>query len=92
MPEKQKKPPKPRWWLNTYFHFAVILAGVGVYGFLKGARAIFDPGQVFTPHLPWLYLLASLLFWVNGYFIHQAALNEYRRKSESQSVEEKSHA
>jgi hypothetical protein len=90
--EKPKAIPKPRWWLNTYFHFAVVLAGVGVYGFFKGARAIFDPGQVFTPYLPWLYLLAALLFVINGYLIHQAALNEYRRKTESQSLEEISHA
>lgn len=92
MPEKQKRIPKPRWWLNTYFHFAAVLAGVGIYGFYKGARAIFDPGQVFTPHLPWLYIFAAVLFVINGYFIHRAAWNEYQRKFESQSIEESSHA
>lgn len=44
-----------------------------------------DPGQiidinkdVFDPPLPWIYLGAAALFFINGFFSHKATLREHQ--------------
>ncbi|RMG24095.1 MAG: hypothetical protein D6724_06950 [Armatimonadetes bacterium] len=69
--------PKPAWWKNTYFLFGILLLIIAVLGFIRGAEYIRDPGQPFASALPWYYVVASLIFFVNGYLSHRAYVREY---------------
>jgi hypothetical protein len=79
---QSNKLPKPAWWKNTYFLFGILLLIIAVLGFVRGAEYIRDPGQPFTPALPWYYVAASLIFFVNGYLSHRAYVREYELHSQ----------
>ncbi|HET6644834.1 MAG TPA: hypothetical protein VFG65_04980 [Fimbriimonadales bacterium] len=70
--QPQKSPARPRWWLNTYFLFGILLAIVGLLGLVRGADFIRDPGQSENASLSWWYLLAAALFLANGYVSHRS--------------------
>lgn len=75
--ETLKKPRAPRWWLNTYFIFAFLLALIGIMGLFKGSDFIRDPGQTNSNSLPLFYLLAAAVFAVNGLVSHRTSLKTY---------------
>ena len=52
---------------------------IAILGFVRGPRYVTDPGQPFTEALPWYYLLAAVLFFINGYISHQATVRAFRR-------------
>lgn len=67
----------PAWWKNTYFIFGFLLLLVAILGFIRGARYIMDPGQPYADALPWYYVFAALIFFVNGYVSHKTYVREY---------------
>lgn len=87
MSKTELKPPaEPKWWLNTYFLFAIVLAFVALLGFAKGAAFVRDPGQPDDNALAWWYLLASVLFFINGYVSHQATTAAHRDAMEGSNA------
>ncbi|MBA3725722.1 MAG: hypothetical protein H0W86_04530 [Armatimonadetes bacterium] len=76
---KDKPPAQPRWWLNTYFLFAILLALVALIGLFRGSNFIRDPGQPADTGLAWWYLAAAALFFVNGFVSHRATVAIYER-------------
>ncbi|MDQ2985940.1 MAG: hypothetical protein M3R13_04380 [Armatimonadota bacterium] len=81
--EPLKKPRTPRWWLNTYFIFAFLLALIGILGLAKGAEYIRDPGQPSTSSLPLFYLLAAIVFVVNGLVSHRSSMKAYNEENDA---------
>ena len=79
--KEPKKPSKPKWWLNTYFIFGILLVVVSILGFIRGAEYIRDPGQPENNALAWWYLVAAALFFINGYVSHQATLKAYSEET-----------
>jgi hypothetical protein len=78
--EQDTKPTgTPRWWLNTYFLFGIMLVVVSILGFLRGSDFIRDPGQPDNASLAWWYLFAAALFFVNGIVSHQATLTAHQK-------------
>lgn len=83
MAEKKKKAPaRPRWWLNTYFIFGIILVIVALMGFVRGSDYVRDPGQPDNSSLAMWYLVASVLFFINGYVSHQDSVRQFEIVSE----------
>ena len=80
--ETLKKPRAPRWWLNTYFIFAFLLALIGLIGLAKGAEYIRDPGQP-SASAPLYYLLAAAVFVVNGIVSHRSSLRNYHEETDA---------
>jgi hypothetical protein len=78
--EVLKKPRAPRWWLNTYFLFAFLLAIIGILGLIRGAEYIRDPGQPSAGALPLYYLLAAAVFAINGVVSHRSSLRAYNEE------------
>lgn len=81
--EPLKKPRTPRWWLNTYFIFAFLLALIGILGLAKGAEYIRDPGQPSASSLPLFYLLAAIVFVVNGLVSHRSSMKVYNEENDA---------
>ena len=75
--------PVPVWWKNTYFWIAGLLVVVGVYGLLRGADTIRDPGQRPETNLSLWYLAAALLMAVNGAMSHRLTVQHYEEEKES---------
>ena len=83
MSVKSTPPPAPpRWWLNTYFLFGLLLVVVAILGLMKGADYIRDPGQPDNGKLAWWYMFAAALFFINGLVSHQATVAAYRKARE----------
>ncbi len=76
-----KKRRAPRWWLNTYFIFGFLLALIGLLGLVKGSDFIRDPGQPSSGSLSLFYLLAALVFGVNGVVSHRTSLKVYEEEN-----------
>ena len=81
--EVLKKPRAPRWWLNTYFLFAFLLLIIGVLGLVFGADYIRDPGQPISGYLAFWYLLAAIVFVVNGVVSHRSSLRAYIEENDA---------
>ena len=81
--EVLKKPRSPRWWLNTYFIFAFLLAIIGILGLAFGADYIRDPGQPITGALAFYYLLAAAVFVINGVVSHRSSLRAYNEENDA---------
>ncbi len=78
---EKKKPLKPKWWLNTYFLFGILLVVVSILGLIRGAEYIRDPGQPENSALAWWYLFAAALFFINGYVSHQATVKAFSEET-----------
>lgn len=81
--EALKKPREPRWWLNTYFLFAFLLALIGLLGLARGAEYIRDPGQPSSAGHPLYYLLAAAVFVMNGVVSHRSSLRTYHEENDA---------
>jgi len=81
--ETVKKPGAPRWWLNTYFIFGILLGLIGILGMIKGADFIRDPGQSTLSSLPFFYLLAAAVFVVNGLVSHRSSLKAHEEENDA---------
>jgi hypothetical protein len=79
---EKKAPPKPVWFKNTYFWIAGILFVLFVIGlpFLGGDSAIRDPGQKHEGNLWMLYLVASVVVFINGYISHRQTVQQYNEE------------
>jgi hypothetical protein len=85
----QKKIPKPAWYKNTYFWIAGILFILFIVGlpFLGGDSAIRDPGQKKESMLWLLYLVASIVMFVNGLMSHAQTVQHYNESLEGTTEE-----
>ncbi|MEO7453854.1 MAG: hypothetical protein ABIV13_03720 [Fimbriimonadales bacterium] len=81
--ETFKQPRLPRWWLNTYFLFAFLLAVVGLLGLIMGSDYIRDPGQSSATALPLFYLLAAVVFVINGVVSHRSSIRAYNEEKDA---------
>ena len=81
--ETLKKPRAPKWWLNTYFIFGILLALIGIMGLVKGSDYIRDPGQVANGSLPLFYLLAAAVFVVNGLVSHRSSMKVHEEENDA---------
>ena len=81
--EVLKKPRAPRWWLNTYFLFAFLLALIGILGLIRGAEYIRDPGQPSAAGLAFYYLLAAAVFVINGVVSHRSSIRAYNEENDA---------
>ena len=79
---KDKKLPRPVWWKNTFFWFAGVLFVLAVYGLLRGADTIRDPGQVREGGLVLIYLGGAVLMAVNGAMTHSQAVRAFAEACE----------
>jgi hypothetical protein len=78
--EGAKQRRAPRWWLNTYFIFAFLLALIGLLGVFMGSDYIRDPGQPAGGALPFYYMLAAAVFVINGIVSHRSHVRAYYRE------------
>ena len=81
--EVLKKPRAPRWWLNTYFIFAFLLALIGILGLIRGAEYIRDPGQRSAAGLAFYYLLAAAVFVINDVVSHRSSIRAYNEENDA---------
>jgi hypothetical protein len=81
--ETLKKPRAPKWWLNTNFIFGFLLAIIGIMGMAKGSDFIRDPGQVANGSLPLFYLLAAVVFVVNGLVSHRSSMKAHEEENDA---------
>jgi H+/Cl- antiporter ClcA len=81
--ETFKRPRVPRWWLNTYFIFAFLLAIIGLLGLIMGSDYIRDPGQSSASALPFSYLLAAAVFVINGVVSHRSSIRAYNEENDA---------
>lgn len=78
----RKPPPVPKWWKNTYFWIAGILAIVGVVGlpFFAGPEAIRDPGQADEDYLVLIYFAGAAVMLINGWISHRLTVQHYKEQ------------
>ncbi len=85
---QKKKIAKPAWWKNTYFWISGILFILFIIGIVDGNAAIRDPGQRRESTPLWLlYLVASAVMLLNGYFSHAQTVQHYKETSEGTATE-----
>jgi hypothetical protein len=77
-----KVPKPPVWWKNSFFWFAGILAGLALFGLVRGEDVIRDPGQRWETGLVWIYLGGAVVMLVNGLMSHQQACQAFSEASE----------
>lgn len=77
----------PALWKNSFVWFGVVLAGLSVWGFIKGDEVIRDPGQVRENNLAWFYLAGAVIMLVNGWMTHRQAIRAYDDQSASSTKE-----
>ena len=70
-------PTKNSWMKNTYFWIAGILFILGLIGLIWGDGVIRDPGQRHENKLWAIYLIASLVMFINGYISHKLWLKQF---------------
>ncbi len=74
----RKRPPiKPVWFKNTYFWIAGILFILFIVGLIGGDKTIRDPGQKRENGLALMYLVASVIMFVNGYISHRQTVQQF---------------
>ena len=78
-----KGPAAPVYWKNSFFWFAAVLLGLGVWGMISGEQVIRDPGQVKESNLALYYLAGALIMAVNGVITHRLGLKAFRDEQEA---------
>ncbi len=79
-----RKNVAPAWWKNTYFWIAGILMIIALFGVVRGAPAIRDPGQKREDGLVLLlYFAGAITMFVNGWLSHRQTVQLYEESLDS---------
>lgn len=80
---------KPVWWKNTFYHVAIALALLGLFGLIRGEDTIRDPGQVFEKGLIWIYFGGAAVMALNGWLTHKQTEQAFEEAETKVSDSEK---